>query len=154
MRKLTLLCCVLLILSCAENKKEKQEIELTKTVSGVFLIQATLNGVVTVPMILDTGASTSTIPLSLFYLLLDLGTITKADLLPPITTVLADGSRVVCGRFNLRTLKIGDTTFKNVEVNVFGNKSGILLLGQSSLSRFGVIQFNYENNTMIINSAK
>lgn len=142
-----LLMTISFLLSCCAKK---EGIQLTKTDSEIYKVQGTLNGVVTIPMIVDSGASSVVIPTSLFYLLLEMDTIEEADFLPPMTSTLADGSVIRCGRFKLKTLKIGNHTFKNVVVSVVPKQSSVVLLGQNVLKEFGVMTIDYENNLMFV----
>jgi aspartyl protease family protein len=57
---------------------------------------------------------------------------------------ISQGAKVI-----LRTVKVGDNLLENVEATVIDNENAPLLLGQSALERFGIIQIDNDNNRII-----
>jgi len=102
----------------------------------LFVVAARINGTITLPFILDSGASDVQIPFDVAKTLDRAGTIFKDDLLGTQVCILADGSQVRCDGLMLRELRLGTHTVRNVVASIGPVKSD-LLLGQSFLSRLG-----------------
>src|SRR5262249_18972269 len=112
-----------------------ETIALTKE-GGVYALPVEINGVMTLPFILDSGASEVSIPADVARTLLRSGTIKDTDFLPGKKYVLADGSQLKSPRFTIRSLKIGSRRITNVSASV-GDLRSPLLLGQSLLEKLG-----------------
>ena len=136
MKKILIL---LLFCSCA---RYNQSIEFNSN----FEVPATINGTVTVPFIVDTGASETTISSYVFMTLLKNTTITVKDSLCPKSFILANGSQETNVRVMLKSLKVGNTVFKNVEASVGNNIYVPLLIGQNVLKRMNRIEINYKTS--------
>jgi clan AA aspartic protease (TIGR02281 family) len=103
--------------------------------NGVLKVPIQINGALTLKFVVDSGASDVAIPKDVFLTLIRAETVKDADLRPGKTYILADGSTVKSDRFILRSLKIGSTSFSDIEASV-GGLNAQLLLGQSFLSKF------------------
>jgi aspartyl protease family protein len=77
------------------------------------------------------------------------GTLRDEDFLGTQTYVLADGSTVPSKTFRIRSLKVGDKFIENVTGSM-ANVNGSLLLGQSFLSRFGRVSFDYNRQFLVL----
>ena len=108
-----------------------------------------INGIIPLHFIVDSGASDVSIPSDVVLTLVRTGTITDSDFLGEQTYVLADGSRVKSKTFRIRSLKVGDRVVENVLGSVADVK-GSLLLGQSFLSRFKKVSFDYSQGTLVL----
>lgn len=137
--KKSIIILVLLLFSC---RGFDQNIKFTTS----FEIPVTINGTVTIPFIVDTGASETTIPPYVFLTLIKNGTITVSDSLPSKTFLLANGTKEVNMRVRLKSIKIGNTVIKNVEASVSNSLNAPLLLGQNVLSKLHRIEIDYKNN--------
>jgi clan AA aspartic protease (TIGR02281 family) len=102
---------------------------------GVFQIPVQINGAVTLPFVIDSGASDVQITFDVFSTLLRTGTIVPADMIGKSTYTLADGSKHDDFRFLVRELKVGRFVLHNVPASI-GSAEGNLLLGQSFLKHF------------------
>ena len=51
---------------------------------------------------------------------------------------------------NLREVKLGNYTIRNVEASVVDNLEAPLLLGQSALNRFGKIEVDYQDESLTL----
>ncbi|MEJ2379468.1 MAG: retropepsin-like aspartic protease [Pseudolabrys sp.] len=102
---------------------------------GTFVVPVELNSAVKLDFTVDSGASDVTVPSDVFSTLKRTGTIKQSDILPSQTYILADGSKSRSIRFKIRSLKVGDVVLNNVTASV-STSQGMLLLGQSFLSRF------------------
>lgn len=96
--------------------------------------------------IFDTGASNITISKTEAMFLYKQGTLQKEDILGTQQYQIADGSISEGTIINLRTVKIGNKTLKNVKASVIHNMEAPLLLGQSALAKFGKVSIDYNRN--------
>jgi TPR repeat protein len=116
---------------------------------GVFAVPVLINDTITLNFIVDSGASSVSIPEDVVSTLVRSGTITDADFTGTQTFVLADGSTTTKPTFSIRTLKVGDITLENIkgaETSVQGPK----LLGQSFLRYFDSWSIDNSNNTLVL----
>ena len=100
---------------------------------GVFEVMATLNSEVKVFFVVDSGASDVTIPESVAGLLIDNGSLTKADVLGSREYTFANGETSSGKVVRLRTLDLNGHILKDVRAVVLPGKSVPVLLGQSAL---------------------
>src|SRR5262245_63615951 len=82
------------------------EVRVTKQ-RGVYSVPVEINGAITLPFIVDSGATEVHIPVDVVTTLVRAGTITFSDFLPGATFQLADGTTVESPRFVLRSLRVG-----------------------------------------------
>src|SRR5262245_56500303 len=129
----TVLYFVMLVVLCPSGPRA-EEIPLLKK-GGVYRLYVEINGVITLPFVLDTGAAEVNIPADVIQTLHRAGIIRDTDFLPGQRYTLADGSTVNSSRFLLRSLKIGNRRIGNVAASI-GPVSSELLLGQSFLRRW------------------
>src|SRR6516164_5858117 len=99
---------------------------------GTYMVPVRINGAMTLPFVLDTGASAVAIPEDLFSVLTRTGTVTTSDFLGTGTVQLADGSEHASRRFVLHEVQVGNHVVRNVIANVVSVR-GDPLLGQSFL---------------------
>jgi len=102
---------------------------------GTFVIPVRINGAITLPFIIDSGAADVQIPADVFSTLIRANTILPGDIVGRQTYRMADGSTREEPRFFVRELRVGDHVLRNVPASV-GFAAGELLLGQSFLSQF------------------
>ncbi len=110
---------------------------------GVYVVPVSVNGLVTVDCIVDSGASDVNIPEDVFRKLVRAGTIRRDDFLGTEDYTLADGSTEHGRTYRLRSLKVGGIVVRDVTASVGGDGSSALL-GQSFLERFG--SWSVDNN--------
>lgn len=96
--------------------------------------------------IFDTGASNITISETEAMFLYKQGTLQKEDVLGTQQYQIADGSISEGTIINLRTVKIGTKTLRNVKASVIHNMDAPLLLGQTALAKFGKVSIDYNTN--------
>ena len=126
----------------------RDEIPLTP-LGKVFRVQVGINGAITLPFILDSGASDVQIPVDVVMTLARAGTISDGDRLGPQMCTLADGSETRCDELMLRELRLGNHIVRNVVASIGPPKSD-LLLGQSFLSRFGIWAIDNARRVLIL----
>ena len=125
------------------------EIPLEKH-GGVYSLPVRINGAITLPFILDSGASEVVIPVDVVLTLVRAGTIRESDFLPGKTYTLADGSELKSPRFIIRELELGGTKILNVPGSV-APPAGDLLLGQSLLERLDSWALDNRRHVLVLN---
>lgn len=126
-------------------------ISLVKRESGVFEVPVSINKVMIMNFILDSGASEVSISPDVASVLLKSGSISPADVLAPMNYRLADGSVASCQRYNLKTLELdGGLAVNNIAASVSESHTSPLLLGQNVLAQLGNVRIDYANGLMIL----
>jgi clan AA aspartic protease (TIGR02281 family) len=119
---------------------------------GTFLVPVVVNDKITLNFTLDSGASDVSVPADVVSTLKRTGTITDADFLDSQVYVLADGSTQKTRRFRIQSLRVGDLEIRNVIASV-APPEGILLLGQSFLSRLNSWSVDNEKHSLALNES-
>ncbi len=113
---------------------------------GEKYIDVTVNGKLTIKMILDSGCSTTLISIAEARYLYEKGCITEDDFLGTTQTQIADGSIGESMVVNLRELVISDKIVcYNVTATVAENAKAPLLLGNEVLNRVPSYSVDNEN---------
>jgi predicted aspartyl protease len=126
----------------------RNEIDLIKE-GGTYKVPVTINGALTLNFTVDSGATDVVLPADVVLVLKRTGTLSDNDFLGTQTYVLADGTKVPSKTFRIRKLQLGNRTLQDVTGSM-GNVEGALLLGQSFLSRFHSVSFDYEKQKLIL----
>lgn len=116
---------------------------------GTLQVPAIINGRVSLNFTIDSGATDVSIPASLFSTLSRNGVVSRQDLLDKRMYKLADGSGEISQRFRIRSLRVGKLEVRDVIASV-GDSGGLLLLGQSFLSRLKSWSIDNERRTLLI----
>lgn len=116
--------------------------------SGVKYVLIEINGI-RLRFIFDTGASSICISPAEATVLYRQGTLSKEDILDKeyfqdATGKISEGTKV-----NLKTVKVGNITLRNIKATIIDNVDAPLLLGQSVLENFGNIEIDNNNNQII-----
>lgn len=117
--------------------------------SGVYVVPARFNDMITLSAIVDSGASDVSVPADVVLTLMRTRTITEQDFLGQQTYVMADGSKVPSQQFRIRSLRVGDKTVEDVVASIASVNGGILL-GQSFLKRFRSWSIDNEQHTLTL----
>jgi gag-polyprotein putative aspartyl protease len=133
------------------SSTKAEEIPLAR-VGGVYEVPVTLNGVMTLNFVLDSGAAEVSIPAEVMLTLIHTHTVSADDFLPGRTYVLADGAKVKSPRFILRSLNIGKHRIESIPASI-SKVGGSLLLGQNLLERLGVWSLNSRRQILILGSS-
>ena len=128
------------------------EVPLVKE-GGVYTVPVRINDVLTLDFIIDSGAAEVQVPADVALTLLRTGTISQSDFLPGETYRLADGSTTKSSRFNIKELKVGDYSVKQVAAGI-SDIQGPLLLGQSFLSKAPSWSQDNKRGVLIIGDAE
>jgi len=116
---------------------------------GTLQVPAVINGKISLNFTIDSGATDVSIPASLFSTLTRDGTVSPEDFLDKRMYKLADGSGEISQRFRIRSLRVGKLEVRDVIASV-GDSGGLLLLGQSFLSRLKSWSIDNERQTLLI----
>jgi gag-polyprotein putative aspartyl protease len=128
--------------ACAET------VELVRE-HGVYMVPVQINGAITLPFVLDSGASEVAIPADVFSTLLRTGTVDTKDFVGTGTYVMANGSSEPSDRYVLRTLSVGNHIVRDVVANVI-SVQGDPLLGQSFLSKLPAWTIDNERHALVL----
>ena len=115
-----------------------------------FYLPVRINGTITIPFLLDTGAEGLALPSDVASTLVRAGVLQQRDMLGKGIGVLADGSEQRMPRVLLREIQVGKQTVRDVPAMV-NPSAGDPLLGQAFLSRFGSVTIDYRRSTLILN---
>jgi clan AA aspartic protease (TIGR02281 family) len=125
------------------------EVGLQREHSGAFVLMATLNGGVTAPFMLDTGASDVSLPQALANRLMVEGTLSERDFERMATYRMADGRTRREPVYRLRSVGVGPLVIENVECSI--SQYGTMpLLGQSFLKRFRSVLLDQARATLTL----
>lgn len=116
---------------------------------GVYQIPVVLNGVLAIPLIIDSGASDVFISPDVARTLFKTGTIEESDYMPGAVYRLADGTKVKSDRFRLKSVKIGNNIIEGVTCGISDSIEAPMLLGQGVLERLGKYTIDYKNGVLI-----
>lgn len=112
--------------------------------NGVYFVPIEINGVM-MEFIFDTGASSISMSVTEVLFLYKQGLISENDFIGSQQFIDATGTISEGTIINLKSVKIGDKTLKNIQASVVHNLEAPLLLGQSALGKFGKISIDYNN---------
>jgi clan AA aspartic protease (TIGR02281 family) len=135
-----------ILLSCGAAYSES--IPLIHT-HGTLQVPVVINGKISLNFTIDSGATDVSIPATVFSTLTRNGTVSAQDLLDKRIYKLADGSGELSQRFRIRSLRVGQLEVRDVIASV-GDSGGLLLLGQSFLSRLKSWSIDNERQTLLI----
>jgi hypothetical protein len=130
-----------------ESMAASGEIPLTRD-GGIYLVQATMNGWLVRPFVVDSGAADVQLSVDVFLTLYPRGT-PSPRFLPGGSYGLADGRVVQSRRFVMRSLRIGGYEFPDVTASI-GEPGAPLLLGQNVLARLGAWSIDNRRNVLVL----
>jgi clan AA aspartic protease (TIGR02281 family) len=134
--------------SAATDLPSTEEITIEKH-GDTYTVPVRINGTITLPFVLDTGATDLVIPLDVALTLVRAGALTRQDLIGESRYSLANGSEEVGDRVRLREVQVGQHTVRNVTA-VVNPPASDLLLGQSFLSKFGAVTLDYKRLVLVL----
>ena len=116
---------------------------------GTLQVPVVVNGKISLDFTIDSGATDVSIPAAVFSTLIRDGTVSSQDLLDKRMYKLADGSGEIAQRFRIRSLRVGRVEVRDVIASV-GDSGGLLLLGQSFLSRLKSWSIDNERQALLV----
>lgn len=150
-KQILTLCILSLLIFLQVSSAQAEEIAMRKS-GGVYEVPVTINGILKLNFIVDSGAAEVFVPSEVFMTLLHSDTLSNQDFLPGKTYVLADGSKVKSQRFIIRRMKVGSYIVKNVTASISPLGSS-LLLGQSFLEKVGEWRIDSKRQLFILGSS-
>ena len=117
---------------------------------GIYMVPVRINEAVSIPFVLDSGASEVAIPADVFMTLLRSHSVSENDFIGEGIFTTADGTKHKSQQFILRKIQVGNHTIRDVVANVVPIE-GDPLLGQSFLSRLP--SWSIDNNSHVLNLA-
>jgi clan AA aspartic protease (TIGR02281 family) len=133
------------------NSPGRVVVPMIKDVSGLYYIPVTVNNVLRISFILDSGASDISISPDVALTLMRTGTIEQADYIGTNTYSFADGSTAESDVFNIKEINIGGVSVQNVRASISNNLDAPMLLGQSVMQRLGSYTIDNATHCLIIN---
>jgi clan AA aspartic protease (TIGR02281 family) len=118
--------------------------------NGVFAVPVVINRVVSIPFVLDSGATEVQLPAEVVFTLLRTGTLSEGGFIGASTYVLADGSTLRSPRFRIREMQVGEHVVRNVAASVGPAVSSDALLGQSFLSKLPSWTLDNKRHVLIL----
>ncbi len=133
----------------AQNNRQNLNAIRLKKMSGVYKIPVQINDAVIVSLIIDSGAADMMLSPKVANILLRSGTLTEQEFLPGQVYRLADGSKKKHMRARLRSVTLGNRTFRDVTFSISESDDSPMLLGQSLLERLGKYTIDYHNGVLL-----
>lgn len=131
------------------NTSDSNEVvHMQKMQGGTYEIPVTINDVLKISFIFDTGASDVSISPDVALTLIRTGTVKETDFIGSQTYSFADGSKATSRRFIIRKLTIGNHTVTNVIASISKSINAPMLLGQSVQQKFGKIIIDNIKHTL------
>ncbi len=123
-------------------------IRMIKSEGGTYEVPVTINGVLKISFILDSGASDVSISPDVALTLIKTGTVKESDFIGTQSYSFADGSHATSKVFIIHEIKIGNKIITNVKASISNSIDAPMLLGQTVLQRFG--KFTVDNTNHIL----
>lgn len=112
--------------------------------SDLLFTSCTLNNVVKLNFLVDSGASSCNITPDVLLVLIRAKTVRKEHLLSNVTYTLADGNKEVCRRIIIERMYVKGKVITNVECSISNNMNAPLLLGGDALRKLNKVVLKYE----------
>jgi predicted aspartyl protease len=125
-----------------------QEVKIERH-GDTYRVPVRINDTITLPFLLDTGASDLVIPADVALTLIRAGALASGDFIGRSRYLLANGSEDVSDLVVLREVKVGEHVVRNVTASISPPR-GEPLLGQSFLSKFGAVTLDYKRLMLIL----
>jgi clan AA aspartic protease (TIGR02281 family) len=114
-----------------------------------YYVPVRINDTITLPFLLDTGASDLVIPIDVALTLIRAGALKRSDFIGQTSYRMANGSEEVGDVVVLRDVRVGDHMVRNVSASITPAQ-GQPLLGQSFLSKFGTVTVDYKRLILVL----
>lgn len=128
----------------------EERIKMNIDESGIYTIPCEVNGL-KLRFIFDTGASDVHLSLLEAAFMIKNGYITREDIIGTDTYSMADGSIEENAIVNLKEIKIGHISLKNVQACISSKINAPILLGQSAIRKMG--KYTIDNDFLILHDS-
>lgn len=139
----------LVLISCCSTLHAEEMIKMTFE-QGVYTLPCEVNGL-NMRFIFDTGASSVSISMAEALFMLKNGYLDDQDITGITKTQIANGQIDENVVINLKYVKIGERTIKNVQAVVSNSLDAPLLLGQTVIRQLG--SWSIEGDYLVIKSS-
>jgi clan AA aspartic protease (TIGR02281 family) len=130
------------------QRSGSQEIALQFAGRNIY-VPVRVNGTITIPFMLDTGATELAIPFDVARTLARAGALDENDILDAEQYTLANGASQTFPRVVIRQVQVGAQTVTNVPA-LINPATSEPLLGQSFLARFGAVTIDYQRHLLVL----
>jgi clan AA aspartic protease (TIGR02281 family) len=117
---------------------------------GLYMVPVKINDTLTIPFIVDSGASVVVIPADVFSTLRRTGTVSQTDFRGTVEITLADGSKAQSDNYLIHKMVVGSRVIQDVTASV-SPTAGEPLLGQSFLSKLPAWTLDNTRHILILN---
>ena len=114
-----------------------------------YYVPVRVNDTITLPFLLDTGASDLVMPADVALTLMRAGALKRGDFIGQTSYRMANGSEDVSDVVVLRDVRVGEHVVRNVTAGITP-PNGEPLLGQSFLSKFGAVTVDYKRLVLVL----
>lgn len=128
----------------------EERIKMNIDESGIYTIPCEVNGL-KLRFVFDTGASDVHLSLLEAAFMIKNGYITREDIIGAEKYSMADGSIEENAIVNLKEIKIGHISLKNVQACISSNINAPILLGQSAIRKMG--KYTIDNDFLILHDS-
>ena len=118
-------------------------------IGNSYRVPVRLNQTITLPFVLDTGATDLVIPADVALTLIRAGALKRGDFVGKSHYYMANGAEQVSDEVIIREVQVGEHTVRNVTALV-SPPEGHPLLGQSFLSKFGAVTLDYKRHILVL----
>jgi len=125
-----------------------QEVKLERS-GDTYRVPVRINDTITLPFLLDTGATDLVIPADVALTLIRAGALTSDDFIGKRRYSLANGSEEIGDRVIIREVQVGQHKVTDVTA-IVNPPASDLLLGQSFLSKFGTVTLDYKRLVLVL----
>ena len=125
-----------------------EEVQIEKRGSAYY-VPVRINDTITLPFILDTGATDLAIPADVALTLIRAGALRRGDFLGRTRYQTASGAEEISDVVIIREVQVGGHVVRNVTASI-NPPEGKPLLGQSFLSKFGAVTVDYKRGVLIL----
>jgi clan AA aspartic protease (TIGR02281 family) len=137
----------LLLLVATPVQAEPSHVKLSPA-AGTWHVEAEVDGALTAPFMVDSGAAVVVLTADLYARLRAAGAIRDSDLRAPQSFTIADGTVHQWPTFMLRSLTVGGVTIENV--HAAAKPGGQPLLGQAFLERLKAWHFDNVAHELVL----
>ena len=128
---------------------QSQTVIKMKSEGGVSIIPCKVNGL-PLDFIFDTGADDVSISMTEATFMLKNGYLKKTDIIGSSNYLDANGNINEGIVINLKEIEVAGLKITDVRASIVKNIKAPLLLGQTALSKLGIIQLDFKSNTLTI----
>jgi clan AA aspartic protease (TIGR02281 family) len=128
--------------SPAPDGQGRKEVPIERR-GDAYYVPVRINDTITLPFLLDTGATDLAIPADVALTLTRAGALRSGDFLGKIPYRMANGSEELSDLVAIREVRVGEYVVRDVTASITPPE-GKPLLGQSFLSKFGAVTVDYK----------